>query len=340
MTHLGLFEGIGGFSLAARWAGWHTVAWCEINPFCQTVLKYHFPNATAYEDIKETDFSVYRGRIDIITGGFPCQPYSTAGKRLGKEDERHLWPEMLRAIREVQPRWVVGENVSGLLNWKLKGTKSGRLYFQLQVSTLRTDATGSGLLLTPTILPTPRANQVNGCNLNSESLARRKKGNLEEVVAGWVTGLLPTPQAIDGNGNGRELRLKKDCNRNPNQPGSWRGDLKDFAAIGLLPTPISSPSMDQTVEGTRKLLASRDRKQGNLIESIVMMLPTPATRDYKGARSKEALEASGRNHTNSLPDAFAQTGISSQLNPQFVAEMMGFPTDWTELPFQNGEPKV
>jgi DNA (cytosine-5)-methyltransferase 1 len=117
MNHLGLFEGIGGFSLAARWAGWHTVAWCEINPFCQTVLKYHFTNATAHEDIKQTDFSVYRGQIDIITGGFPCQPYSTAGKRLGKEDERHLWPEMLRAIRQVQPRWVVGENVPGLINW-------------------------------------------------------------------------------------------------------------------------------------------------------------------------------------------------------------------------------
>jgi DNA (cytosine-5)-methyltransferase 1 len=117
MNHLGLFEGIGGFSLAARWAGWHTVAWCEINPFCQTVLKYHFPNAKQHDDIKQTDFSIYRGQIDIITGGFPCQPYSMAGKRLGKEDERHLWPEMLRAIREVQPRWVVGENVSGLINW-------------------------------------------------------------------------------------------------------------------------------------------------------------------------------------------------------------------------------
>jgi DNA (cytosine-5)-methyltransferase 1 len=117
MTHLGLFEGIGGFSLAARWAGWHTVAWCEINPFGQQVLKYHFPNATGHDDITKTDFNVYRGRVDIITGGFPCQPYSTAGKRMGKEDERHLWPQMLRAIREVQPRWVVGENVSGLISW-------------------------------------------------------------------------------------------------------------------------------------------------------------------------------------------------------------------------------
>lgn len=117
MNHLGLFEGIGGFSIAAHWMGWNTVAWCEINPFAQKVLKYHFPNAIGHEDITKTDFSVYRNRIDIITGGFPCQPYSSAGKRLGKDDSRHLWPSMLRAIREVKPSWVLGENVYGITNW-------------------------------------------------------------------------------------------------------------------------------------------------------------------------------------------------------------------------------
>lgn len=117
MKHLGLFEGIGGFSLAARWMGWETVAWVEINEFCQKVLKKNFPEAKGYGDIKEFDGTPYRGTIDIITGGFPCQPYSVAGKRKGKEDSRHLWPEMLRVIREVQPKWIVGENVGGLLSW-------------------------------------------------------------------------------------------------------------------------------------------------------------------------------------------------------------------------------
>ena len=117
MNHLGLFEGIGGFSLAARWMGWETLAWCEWNEFGQKVLRHHFPEAEGFGDIKKTDFTKYANRIDIITGGFPCQPYSTAGKRKGKEDERHLWPEMLRAIREVQPSYVVGENVRGLTNW-------------------------------------------------------------------------------------------------------------------------------------------------------------------------------------------------------------------------------
>ena len=117
MKHIGLFEGIGGFSLAARWMGWETIAWCEWNEFGQKILKHHFPKAQGHGNIKETDFTIYRGQCDIVTGGFPCQPYSAAGKRLGKEDDRHLWPEMCRAIREIQPRWVVGENVSGLLNW-------------------------------------------------------------------------------------------------------------------------------------------------------------------------------------------------------------------------------
>ena len=115
-THLGLFEGIGGFSLAAKWMGWETLAWCEWNEFGQKVLRHHFPEAEGFGDITKTDFTKYANRIDILTGGFPCQPYSAAGKRLGKEDDRHLWPEMLRVIREVQPSWVVGENVLGLVN--------------------------------------------------------------------------------------------------------------------------------------------------------------------------------------------------------------------------------
>ena len=117
MNHIRLFEGIGGFSLAARWMGWETIAWCEWNEFGQKVLKHHFPKAQAHGDITKTDFTIYRGQCDIVNGGFPCQPYSLAGKRKGKEDDRHLWPEMLRAIREIQPTWVVGENVFGLVNW-------------------------------------------------------------------------------------------------------------------------------------------------------------------------------------------------------------------------------
>jgi len=143
MTHLGLFEGIGGFSLAARWAGWETIAWCEWNEFGQKVLRHHFPEAIGHGDITKTDFTIYANKIDILTGGFPCQPYSTAGKRLGKDDERHLWPEMLRAIREIQPRWVVGENVRGLVNWN-----GGMVFDEVQA-----DLEACGYEVLPFILP-------------------------------------------------------------------------------------------------------------------------------------------------------------------------------------------
>ena len=117
MTHASLFSGIGGFDLAAEWMGWENLFHCEWNPFGQRVLKHHFPNSISYNDITKTDFSIHKGQVDILTGGFPCQPYSSAGKRLGKADERHLFPHMLRCIKEVKPKWVVGENVRGLVNW-------------------------------------------------------------------------------------------------------------------------------------------------------------------------------------------------------------------------------
>ena len=115
--HGSLFSGIGGFDLAAEWMGWENLFHCEWNEFGQKVLKYYWPKAESFTDITKSDFTHYANKIDILTGGFPCQPYSTAGKRKGKDDERHLWPEMLRAIREISPRYVVGENVRGLTNW-------------------------------------------------------------------------------------------------------------------------------------------------------------------------------------------------------------------------------
>ncbi len=148
MRHGSLFSGIGGFDLASEWMGWENVFHCEWNPFGQKVLKYYWPKAISYHDITKTDFSVHRGRIDILTGGFPCQPYSMAGKRKGKEDERHLWPEMLRAIREVQPTWVVGENVLGLVNWD-----GGLVFHEVQI-----ELEAQGYEVQPYVLPAVSVN--------------------------------------------------------------------------------------------------------------------------------------------------------------------------------------
>lgn len=124
MTHASLFSGIGGFDLAAEWAGLENLFYCEINKFCQQVLKYHFPKSKSYENIKTTDFSEWRGKVDVISGGFPCQPFSLAGQRKGADDDRYLWPEMLRAIREIQPAWVIGENVAGIITMVQPGTET------------------------------------------------------------------------------------------------------------------------------------------------------------------------------------------------------------------------
>jgi DNA (cytosine-5)-methyltransferase 1 len=123
--------------------GWENIFHCEWNPFGQQVLRHHFLNSISYNDITKTDFTIHRGSIDILTGGFPCQPYSLAGKQKGKEDERYLWPEMLRAIREIQPRFVVGENVFGLINWN-----GGMVFNEVQ-----TDLEAEGYEVWPYVLP-------------------------------------------------------------------------------------------------------------------------------------------------------------------------------------------
>lgn len=116
ITHGSLFSGIGGFDIAAKWVGWENIFNCEINEFCRKILKYHFPNAEQYKDITKTDFSKWNGQIDVLSGGFPCQPFSVAGKRKGTDDNRYLWAEMLRVIHEIQPAWIVGENVAGIVS--------------------------------------------------------------------------------------------------------------------------------------------------------------------------------------------------------------------------------
>lgn len=114
MNHASLFSGIGGAEVAASMMGWKNLFHCEIQEFPRKVLDYWFPNSISYEDITQTDFHQWHGKVDVLTGGFPCQPFSLAGRRKGADDNRYLWPQMLRAIRQIHPTWVVGENVAGI----------------------------------------------------------------------------------------------------------------------------------------------------------------------------------------------------------------------------------
>ena len=167
-VHASLFSGIGGFDLAAEWLGFRNAFHCEINPFCDRILKYHFPDAGHYTDITKTDFTPWRGKIDILSGGFPCQPFSLAGQRKGAEDDRYLWPQMLRAIREIRPAWVVGENVAGILTMvqPSKEVEVGRstslfgedytdeeIHRQYIVETVCTDLEREGYSVRPFVIP-------------------------------------------------------------------------------------------------------------------------------------------------------------------------------------------
>ena len=117
MRKASLFSGIGGIDLAAKWVGMTTVAFCEIEPFCQRVLRKHWPHVPIIDDVHDFNRRGLEelgiGTIDIISAGYPCQPFSVAGKRRGAEDDRHLWPEVKRILEEIRPRWFVGENVAG-----------------------------------------------------------------------------------------------------------------------------------------------------------------------------------------------------------------------------------
>ncbi len=205
MRHGSLFSGIGGFDLAAQWMGWDNVFHCEWNAFGQKVLHHYWPNAEQFTDITKSDFTKYHGTIDIISGGFPCQPYSMAGKRLGKEDDRHLWPEMLRAIREVQPTWVVGENVFGLVNWS-----RGLVFHEVQA-----DLEAQGYEVQPYVLPAVSVNAPHRRDRvwfvaysNSNGSNKRNSQHEKHTGKGRLNALSDSQQ---GNGNGDASNT--DCSR-------------------------------------------------------------------------------------------------------------------------------
>jgi DNA-cytosine methyltransferase len=168
MRQLDLFAGIGGISLAAEWVGIETVAFCEKEPFCQDVLRRRFPGRPIYDDVfdltrevLERDGIITRERgIDIVAGGFPCQPFSHAGKRTGTADDRYLWPEMCRIIGELRPAWVFAENVDGLVSMAQSG---GEIVMEdettickeaeMVLETIRKDLEVEGYRSIPVVIP-------------------------------------------------------------------------------------------------------------------------------------------------------------------------------------------
>ena len=234
MRHGSLFSGIGGFDLAAEWMGWENVFHCEWNELGKKTLKYYWPKAESFNDITKTDFTKYANKIDILTGGFPCQPYSHAGKRLGKEDERHLWPEMLRAIREIQPRFIVGENVLGIVSWN-----GGMVFEEVQ-----TDLENEGYEVQTVILP--------ACAVGASHRRERV----------WFIAYSSSERRDNRGNNRKERHLQDDINRNAekDQPeGNKR--KRGISEIGEIRNDTNTnSSRQQRQRGTKRQINTKEER--------------------------------------------------------------------------------
>ena len=297
--------------------GWRNAFHCEINEFCTKILKYHFPDAEHYDDITKTDFTRWRGRIDVLSGGFPCQPFSVAGQRKGTEDDRYLWPQMLRAIREIRPAWVVGENVAGILTMVQPGTELevGReaslfgednrkrvlLRQQYVVDIICQDLEREGYSVQPFVIP--------ACAVGAPHRRDRV----------WFVARRVAPDSADTRSEslqyGREngvhtagVTSHPDLNRQRERAyqqitvAGFKGASYD--CTGCEDGVASNPPTVQESRGN----VNRDRGKRNLTDEISKIIPHFPPTD----------------------------GTTSQLNPRFVAEMMGYPPDWTESPFLSG----
>ena len=121
-----------------------TAAFCERDEFCTKILNKHWPDVPVHSDVRKLDGTKYAGSIDVVCGGFPCQPFSVSGQQRGKDDDRHLWPEMLRVISESKPRWVIGENVSGFVRMALDDVPQTRNTAETGYSLWATPAASTG----------------------------------------------------------------------------------------------------------------------------------------------------------------------------------------------------
>ena len=395
-THGSLFSGIGGPEIAAEEMGWKNMFHCEINPFGRKILDYWFPNSKSYEDITKTNFTEWRGKINVLTGGFPCQPFSCAGQRKGAEDDRYLRPEMLRGIREILPDWVVGENVAGILSMVQPGSETalGReesLFGEVDrkrilhrqeyvVETVCNDLEREGYFVQPVVIPAcavgaphrrdrvffiaHRAdagvkgmqrkwedNILSGRTASDttcrgsggtphESCCENERQNGYETQQPFVRGCVrATTGAIIGK-NDQFVTTRNGTPRRINQNGQ-NGSVGLARMVRLLPTPNAR----EADKYSKKY--NPNSQMGTALTAMAVngMLPTPAARDYQPSVSPQALKRkNGKMRTDALCNLPVMLGEhhsqnggkTSQLNPLFVAEMMGFPPDWTVLPFQSG----
>ena len=359
MRHASLFSGIGAPELAAYWLGWENVFHCEINPFCRQVLNYWFTNSKSYEDITKTDFREWQGKIDVLTGGFPCQPFSVAGKRKGTEDNRYLWPEFKRAIRESDRLGLLVKmllasyqwyNPARRLTWKVCRLRSMRINRSLSskpsARTLKPkDILSNRLLyrLVPSVRPIEETESGSSLVTSASDYEKKRvKENRIRMAEYLRTNLLQTPttvQRCEAPEKMKERALKKGYKNGT----TYNSLLSQLVYGGLLPTPQAADSSIGAVIGqndrfiiTKNGMFRKVNQNGSNgsvgLGRIFHLMSTPTASDWKGGSTRKNPSLQ---RTSLRGEIHADYGIgkTSQLNPLFVEEMMGFPTYWILMPF-------
>ncbi len=310
MTHASLFSGIGGFDLAAEWAGWTNVFNCEIDKFCQKVLRYHFPNAIQYEDIKSTDFAIHRGGVDVLTGGFPCQPFSLAGKRRGTSDDRYLWPEMLRAIREITPRWIVGENVFGIVNW------SDGLVFD----TVCADLEDAGYEVQPFVIP---ACAVDAPHRRDRVWFVAHRRNVEDSI---INGFARKPCSCEANSG--EWKQRMSCAGDSKWVG---GETRPFASDGgNARFEVLQREGAIGIRESRAFANPNHKRQHELYDSSVAGQKGQSFWLYSSGNASNSLRQRGAERAKEVESKFAKrdwaNGVSDERCDSRVQCWTSFPT--------------
>lgn len=316
--------------------GWENLFHCEINEWCQKVLRFHFPKSIQYDDITRTDFTPWRGKVDVLTGGFPCQPFSTAGKRRGAEDDRYLWPEMLRAIREIRPAWVIGENVAGITSMVQPGSevtvesqaslfekadKETLLEQEYVIETVCRNLEREGYSVQPILIP--------ACGVGAPHRRDRV----------WFIASDRSDARIEGLRQERENEIHGRESTSHSNGTRFQAKGSEQQTTGITGGGLQKDATDTYGEKLQTWLKNNGREieEENIARldkelndlAVSGLLPNPTRRD-------DAL--------CNIPVMIGQhcqqnDGKTSQLNPLFVEEMMGYPLMWTTLPFlsQNGD---
>ena len=354
---LSLFSGVGMIDLAASWAGIETVAVCEIQPYPQQILKKRFPEVKVYDDIFNITAEKLKNdgitKVDIVAGGFPCQPFSVAGNREGEEDERHLWPEMCRVIRELKPRWVLGENVPGLLSIAdVSGRRGGTFGSILRdLAEMGHDAIWSVYGANEIGAPHKRervfilANSVSerrndgGDNWqggyipnDAERSAKENKSEWDEwqyrtsQVGANDGNLWATPSAADATGNhggGQHKSLRTDVYNSSNQ---------------LWPTPQARDYRSGDNPDSPRQGRKAERGWSNNLNDVVKLWGTPRACDYKGCCQYGTPRHAEELKRGNLKGEVMEPNNKGQLNPDWVEILMGLPIGWTDIDCDNPKP--